>query len=93
LRGYEQASRSDKARFEIAALNVYLGLGWANTYLGQTKTGTPIYCQPTQETMTATQVIEALRRLVEGRQSFLTMPYGMAILFAVVNKWPCPNSN
>lgn len=89
VRGYEQAQAAEKPQFEAAALNVHIGIGWANSYLASANQEAQLFCQPANATLTGPQVIDLLRRFVQAHSEAADQPYGMIILFALREMWPC----
>jgi len=89
VRGYEQAQSAEKPQYEAAALSVHIGIGWANSYLESTNKEAQLFCQPAGATLTGPQVMAVLRRFVQAHSEAENEPYGMIILFALREMWPC----
>ena len=89
VRDYEQAQAAQKPSYEAAALNVHIGLGWMNSYLQSANPEAQVFCQPAGTTLTGPQAMDALRRFVGAHSEAASEPYGMVLLFALKDMWPC----
>jgi hypothetical protein len=74
---------------EFAVQMVGQGLKWANADLIVRK-APPIFCMPMQLSLTPPQTVEMLRQTIERDPRLGEMPFGMALLIAFKQTYPCP---
>jgi hypothetical protein len=91
LAAYDSANPNDRKTWELIFGNAQNGINWANAVLLYRKQE-PLYCAPDNFTLTGPQVIEMVRELATSKPRLATVPYGLAILLAIQDKYPCGGS-
>jgi hypothetical protein len=88
LAAYDSANPNDRKTWELIFGNTGNGINWANSVLVYRKQE-PLYCPPDNFTLTGSQVVEMLRQLAASKPRLEIVPYGLAILYAIQNRYPC----
>jgi hypothetical protein len=64
------------------------GFGWANAQLNNKKQA-PLYCPPGKLALADEQLLDTLRRYTAEHPTMEQKPYGMVLLFALQDVFPC----
>jgi hypothetical protein len=74
---------------EIKVESIENGYSWSNTYLQEVRHEQPFYCVPDKFVATGPQIIDMLRRGVDGDPEIGKQAFGLAILSVMQSVFPC----
>ncbi|HEY2069930.1 MAG TPA: hypothetical protein VGG48_10280 [Rhizomicrobium sp.] len=86
---YDTGDPTSRDEVAIAADGNYNGLAWASSYL-TSQHATPIFCPVPNHAMTRQETMEMLRASMAKDARIGKQPYGLAMLLAVQETYPCP---
>ena len=95
---YDAASLADRYAIETALSQTENGMSWANAILISGRNEVPLYCSPKQIALTGSQIIDILKREAAGNPTlgqitFKEAPFGMGIIWALADVFPCPKKS
>jgi hypothetical protein len=64
------------------------GMSWYQTVLAS-RTGVKLYCAPEQTALQSNQLIDIVRRYVAQNPSYESSPFGMVLMIALQEAFPC----
>lgn len=91
LRLYDEGGPQDRRTFELVLDGNANGISWMNSYLGQVRgDGHQAYCAPEDFNPQGADLLHMLRTAIDEGAAYGDMPYGMALLFLLIDRYPCP---
>lgn len=88
LQNYDQGTRDERQFLEHVVASVENGISWTNVFLKQRR-GAPVYCPPEKISLTGTQIVDILRRAARENKKLNETPYGLGVLLALQDTFPC----
>jgi hypothetical protein len=88
LRMIDGGRQDDRTVALLSINNLINGFGWYQAYLEQQELPT-IYCPPRRLAITPDQAVDIMRRFVENKRESRNYPYGLAVLLAMQDAFPC----
>jgi hypothetical protein len=86
---YRQGDRTTRELIEGMASDNENGIKWAIAYIVAQKDLPPLYCPPKRVGLTGSQIIAILEGAVKASPSIGNDPYGLGILEALIETFPC----
>ena len=83
------AGRFDRHDVELSLLGVSSGFTWANAFLTTVRKEQPMFCPPPPLVLTASQLLDVLRRSTAQNPTLTGQPWEFVLLASLVNKFPC----
>jgi hypothetical protein len=85
---FDRADASEKQFLQTILGQVGNGISWANSRLSFLKRP-KLYCQPGNLALSDPQTIEILRQHVRTNQKLQEAPFGLGLLVAFEEEYPC----
>lgn len=86
---YEKANPEDRDWLETILATQEEGMAWSNAVLQKGIGGTPLYCSPPAIVLAGGQLIDILTRAVEDSPAYADMPFGIVLLYSLMDAFPC----
>ena len=88
LQDYDAGTDEGRLFLEFALKQTEDGIGWANAML-RIEDQEPLYCPPEEMVLSGSQIVDMLRQESEASLLFAAQPFGLGILSALRNQFPC----
>jgi hypothetical protein len=88
FKNYARASDSTQSFYRTVLSSYENGMAWANATL-QEQGSKPLYCPPEKVALTGDQLLDILRRFALDRPPIQKYPFGLALLEALRDAFPC----
>ena len=66
------------------------GISWVNSFLDESRgSKAQVYCPPGEFVTDGPGMIKMMRKVVKEDQRYGTLPYGAAVMFTYIERFPC----
>ena len=89
LHTYDTSAQAGRRLLENTLAWDENGMSWANADLAQRHLP-PLYCLPGRLVLTGDQLVDILRRQMAEKPETANLPFGLGLLTALKNLFPCP---
>jgi len=89
LRGYDAGTLAERHRMSDYLSSIELGMSWVNVLLAEDRKERPLYCPPNTLALTGEQLVDILRKELEGSPEEGSRPLGLVLMTALQKAFPC----
>jgi hypothetical protein len=93
LRDYDAGNVVERHRMSDYLSSIETGMSWVNVFLAEDRKERPLYCPPNTLALTGDELVDILRRALEGSPEEGSRPLGLVLMTALQKAFPCQSKS